>query len=1368
MIIYNRDGSVLADVWLQESSFVNEEIMGDHSAQIDFLSRYPIDLEIGDYIEHEGNIYTLRHKESVTKRETSLGWDYSVVMYSARYELQDVPFFLSDEPQYLKNGDYYTGTASDWLNLIIRNMNREISGWAAGSCVESEWITISFKDKQCSEVLDELCAQLDTEWQVIGRTLSIGRVEYPSDGLVLSQGEGGGLKELRLSSSNQERPVTVLYPYGSDKNLPEGYGSDYLLLPGGQKVMERNVDKYGRCGMKVQFNVYPKGEFTVTSVIDDLTFTADGIDFNIADCLIPDTEVTVSFQSGALAGYDLAIAEDGWDNATKQIKVLQNEEENSLKVPGDLHIAVGDRFTLFNLRMPEAYVTKAEEELRAKAEAWLAKKSEKEVRLSAKCDDILFRQCGVHIRCGQMVRILSLELDMDREIRVTKVKRHIENDCPTYRYELTLSDFLDTNGFKQLVKEVENVPEEIKTETKPFKAWTRRSWRDVMETLTMMFDPEGDYFTELIKPLAVHTAQLIVGTNSQQMDLVGVRFIPNKGGDPNIFASTAGKLEHFTISEEGVREWNIAASEYTLNPNTPYYVYAKCPRTGTEGTIICSTDKIKLEDDADYYHFWVGVLNSPYEGSRSWNPNYGYTEIAGQTITTGTIKDKSGQSYFDLTNNKFRMGGQQGSLDWNVTKDDQLTLRGCLYQSPAGDVDYPEVDRGAYSDTVVYYPGDKVSYNGNVYKCIKQTTAGVSPINETYWKILVYRGSTAFKSTVFKRSNAKPSAPTGGSFDAPVPSGWSDGVPSGEAIIWASTRIFTSDGQSPQQASWTDPQQMTDTADFDVEFSSVASPNPPVNHPNTNTQWSNTANESTIWMATSTKKNGVWSDWSVSKIKGEKGDKGAFKSTVFKRSNAKPSAPTGGSFDAPVPSGWSDGVPSGEAIIWASTCTFNADGTSTGWSDPAAQSDTATLDIEFSPKETQPSAPSGTTPFANHESEGWYDPSSANFAGKTMIWRAERKVSNGAYNGEWTITRIYGEKGDPGVPGEPGEPGEPGAPGAQGLQGPATPFRGLYYSNKTYYGNTSRTDIVYLQDSYGNKTFYRARTDAPKSSFYGVSPTNTNYWVQFGAHYDNVATDLLLARKILASEIECDNLSSLSAKIGGFNIGDTYLNSDSGCYFRTYSGTVGAYIGAQKMILDKVSRDISVSGTGAFFSSAYINDLYVFGDVKKTLSIGSSSDNGYYGLRIHNSKNDMLWFIRTDNGMYLSFDGGTDNHKASFQYTDGVCNAWVSGAYNKGSDIRIKDRLDDVTGVLEKIEQLTPFRYKLKGIDSPLTFIGLSAQDVQSVFPEVVSETYYNEEFGNILALDYSVLSAVISVGGLKELHAKVKALEDRVKALEG
>ena len=121
-----------------------------------------------------------------------------------------------------------------------------------------------------------------------------------------------------------------------------------------------------------------------------------------------------------------------------------------------------------------------------------------------------------------MVGVYSEQLDIDREIRVTKIKRYIEKDgTPSYRYELTLSDFLESNGFKDLVDDVNKVPEEIEDAVKPVREHTKRSWRDVMETLGMMFDPEGDYFTELIKPLAVHTAQLIVGTNSQQMELIG-------------------------------------------------------------------------------------------------------------------------------------------------------------------------------------------------------------------------------------------------------------------------------------------------------------------------------------------------------------------------------------------------------------------------------------------------------------------------------------------------------------------------------------------------------------------------------------------------------------------------------------------------------------------------------------------------------------------------------------------------------------------------------------------------------------------------------------------------------------------------------
>lgn len=628
--------------------------MGENTLTLNFLSRNVVNLQINDYIYFEGNTYKIRHNEKVTKRETSLGWEYNVVFYSSRYDLQDVQFFLHGTPERKKNFDYYTGTARDWLTLLVKNMNRADSGWVAGSCIESRMITLSFKDKTVGAVLDEVIKELDTEYWISGKTVNIGKREYSSNGLVLAQGEGMGFTELEVSAVDDTPPVTVLYPYGSDKNLGTDYGSDYLLLPGGALSLEKNVNKYGRIEQSVQFDhIFPKGEFTITEKIDDLTLKASGIDFNLTDCLLDGVEVIVTFQDGGLAGYDLAIVEGSWDNSTKQFKLKVNEQENALKVPGDINFSVGDKFILTGLKMPQSYRDKASQQLQEESQAWLDSKCKKRIQLRGKCEEKTFRLQNIFIACGQMVGIYSEQLDIDREIRVTRVKRYLEKDgTPSFRYELALSDFLESNGFKDLVDDVNKVPEEIEDKVKPVREHSKRSWRDVMETLGMMFDPEGDYFTELIKPLAVHTAQLIVGTNSQQMELVGVKFIPNADNDANYFKNTAGKLVHFTVSDT-VREWTIPEASFRLNNSLAYYVYAKCPKEGNVGSMLASERQIKLEAEAGYYHFWVGVLNTPEDGVRSWLPNYGYTEIAGQTITTGVIKDKLARMVIDLNNGRF-------------------------------------------------------------------------------------------------------------------------------------------------------------------------------------------------------------------------------------------------------------------------------------------------------------------------------------------------------------------------------------------------------------------------------------------------------------------------------------------------------------------------------------------------------------------------------------------------------------------------------------------------------------------------------------------------------------------------------------------
>ena len=63
---------------------------------------------------------------------------------------------------------------------------------------------------------------------------------------------------------------------------------------------------------------------------------------------------------------------------------------------------------------------------------------------------------------------------------------------------------------------------------------------------------------------------------------------------------------------------------------------------------------------------------------------------------------------------------------------------------------------------------------------------------------MVKKDKGSFKSTAFIRQDTSPEKPSGGNYLSPNPttSGWSDGVPKGTEALWASTRIFTSDGNA--------------------------------------------------------------------------------------------------------------------------------------------------------------------------------------------------------------------------------------------------------------------------------------------------------------------------------------------------------------------------------------------------------------------------------------------------------------------------------------------------------------------------------------------------------------------------------------------
>lgn len=191
-------------------------------------------------------------------------------------------------------------------------------------------------------------------------------------------------------------------------------------------------------------------------------------------------------------------------------------------------------------------------------------------------------------------------------------------------------------------------------------------------------------------------------------------------------------------------------------------------------------------------------------------------------------------------------------------------------------------------------------------KDIAVTLANVNASASTTVPVIINKagadGRDVYKSIVFMRSASKPTKPgsNDGDYYNPVPSGtyndggvtrqWSDGVDAGTLPVWMTSRIFSSDNQSPpQESAWSDVVLMQDVANaYDVEFtdaSTESSPGTPDN-PATGVTWYDPVDDASYlsshamnWMAQRVKvvtANGTgWSNWVVNRIRGEKGNDGA-------------------------------------------------------------------------------------------------------------------------------------------------------------------------------------------------------------------------------------------------------------------------------------------------------------------------------------------------------------------------------------------------------------------------------------------------------------------------------------------------------------
>ena len=657
MIEIYRHSAVIAQVEPSTSSMYVETLMGEHQVVLVFERAEYVDLLIGDYVVFEGVQYRLNKLPTVQKFSTRL-FQHTAVFQHPRYDMLKAIYMLFDNTATPAQGEFsLTGTATDFVTLLVANMNRVGSGWSMGDVTESDFVTMTFTDENCHSVLERLAQEFDTEFHVLNKTIYLEKRATQRE---LTLEYGSTAYEIERTSINSEDIVTRLYVFGSGRNIPSTYrdGSQRLLIPAPDTYLESpNGLVYGLIERAKTFDdVFPRlsslGAGVVTSVVDKVTFVDTSINFDVNAHLMPGVPAKVKFLTGECAGYEFEIR--SWNNATKTLKIIENSKDEDLVLPTDLlKPAVGDKYVLLDVVMPDEYVEAAEAELFEKGHQYLDDNDTAKVDYRVRFSEIYAKQNNPVVQCTDQLRVLDDNLGVDEYIRVVKLQKGLREGS---NLQIDLSNTVVRTTMQRIAGELREINNQVVVSNQANKQRGIEAFQRTRELQELVFDPDGYFDTGNIRPLSIETGMLTVGAKSQQYQLTCL-LQPNFNGNPQSMQWTGGVLVHFSI-EDQVREWVLASGNITItgvNQTQALYIYARCSKSGSTGDILVSNNAIKFDSDATYYHFLVGVLHSPVSGVRGISLSYGQTTINGQFIRTGVISSNDGSTYFNL--NTGEIGG---------------------------------------------------------------------------------------------------------------------------------------------------------------------------------------------------------------------------------------------------------------------------------------------------------------------------------------------------------------------------------------------------------------------------------------------------------------------------------------------------------------------------------------------------------------------------------------------------------------------------------------------------------------------------------------------------------------------------------------
>lgn len=436
--LYTFTGDALFDIVPEASSSHEWVLMSENRLSLTFELEQCVNLSPGCYIDFDGVRYYLL-EEYKPQMVNSTAWKYNV-------DLRDAASWMSVTLALnLLDGKNtpifnYTAPALEHAQIIVDNLNRSMgtTAWKVGSVISTANITIEYRAKYCSDVLQEIVDDQNTEWWLDGMTLNIGRAEF-GDAVELGYGNGL-LGDIVCEQADNMRTYAYLCPIGSTRNIdPTKYGFERLQLPNGQTLVPMNPEQgIGELAEEKAFSkIFPRYEGTVKSVRSRPAKGDDGreftiyyigvaLPFNPNEYEIAGLVKQITFLSEPLMGQDFEV---NYDEEAQEFEIVTRwPKGGGAQLPGGLLTPeVGDKYVIWNITMPDVYYTLASQEFLEAAEAFAAEAIQDVSIYKAPLDYIEVQERGLHLRPGQRVRLLSDAYFASGyyESRITRITRDV-------------------------------------------------------------------------------------------------------------------------------------------------------------------------------------------------------------------------------------------------------------------------------------------------------------------------------------------------------------------------------------------------------------------------------------------------------------------------------------------------------------------------------------------------------------------------------------------------------------------------------------------------------------------------------------------------------------------------------------------------------------------------------------------------------------------------------------------------------------------------------------------------------------------------------------------------------------------------------